>query len=239
LIGIIIALFLLFCFTSYTGINKSKSITALEQSIAKRDFEINQLKVDMFNQSKISDSLKASSMKQDSLIKLKDIQIANIKSKYDAIKGKVKELNLEESVKYLKYRLYQLDSNIQSNYPSLVLYNNMPLVLIDTIQTRLLNITFVKSDECNEELDSTKSLVELLTKQINTLTSLTNSQAVEIVKCVEIVGKQDLTIKDKSSIITEKDATITKLDKKIKTKNVFIRILGGVAAVLGIIALLK
>jgi len=239
LIGIIVALFLLFCFTGYHTLTDQQTISEKNADIKQKELVISKLKTDLNNQGKITDSLKNIASKNDSILKERDKQLKEIKWKYDHIKGAVKILTPEETVAYLKERLTDLVNEPYLKYPILAEYDNSTVVILDTTEARVINLVFVELDETMALLDTTTIAYEEALMQIDVLYEVIGSQDIEISLCKEITNNQDSIISDQKYIINEQDGTIDKLEKKNKIKNTAIKVLGGVSAVLGIIVLLN
>lgn len=238
LIGIVMALFLLLSFTGYHTLTDGSKIRGLEDDILKNEVLIGEYKSQLELQGKITDSLKKVAAVMDSIVLVKEKQLADITIKYNFVKNKIKQLSKEAAVSYLSTRLKQLDPATSIIYPSLIAYDGKPLVLIDTAQTQLLNLTFVSLDEKTEQLDTAKKVISLQDTQIGALKDVVGSQDQEISKCNQIVTAQDKVIADQKTLVDEKDKQLEKSEKKRKFQSTMIKVLGGAAAVLGVVVVL-
>lgn len=238
LIAIVVALFIFMSISGYKNISDTKKIATYKATIEQQMIAVQKLKRDMLAQHIITDSLKAEVCKRDSVIRTKENQLIDISNKYANVKSKIKILTPEESVSYLKTRLYHIAPSA-TKYPILVIYEQTQIVMIDTAQTKLINLTFVALDEKTEEADTLRSLIVLYKDEVQCLQAVVSSQEIEQKKCVQAVVTQDEVIKNQSLLVDEKDKVIKKLERKNKHKSRFIAIIGGVAAILGVIAIAK
>lgn len=238
IIAIIAGLLLLNIFTGYVAVNKSNTLEQLEKNSAAQEMLIATQKGELIIQAKISDSLSNIVKSKESLVKIKEQQLNNIQAKYDKLKGKIKELTKEEDVIYLSERLKKTPGYVPSEFPKLFELNSIPVIIIDTNETKQINSSFVALDESTEKLDTALKLIFLKSELIENLYDLVESNNKEINICNNIVKGQDVLNNQKDSIIIIKDKTIKKLNNKNKIKSYIISILGGATAVLGILIII-